>query len=189
MLSRIESAGSNLQETATMSNPAQLTRKTSTPATFTLALLCCLAVSLFCVAYPIYVIRPFRHQGARELALALITMQFRPVITIVTALAALLALVGHWRTQPRKWRRVLPAIGAALIVVLAFLARINIYELMFHPLIHPSFTLAREVKLDAAEKVVAVKIGGDARAYPIRGMSYHHIVNDVVGGVAIVATY
>ena len=33
------------------------------------------------------------------------------------------------------------------LVVLAFLARINIYELMFHPLIHPSFTLAREVKL------------------------------------------
>ncbi len=44
-------------------------------------------------------------------------------------------------------------------------------------------------KLDKDEKVIAVKIGASARAYPIRGMSYHHIINDVVGNVAIVATY
>ena len=37
--------------------------------------------------------------------------------------------------------------------------------------------------------MIAVKIGGEARAYPIRSMSYHHVVNDVVGGAAIVATY
>jgi len=79
--------------------------------------------------------------------------------------------------------------GAALVVVLAFLARVNVYELMFHPLVHPSFTAANEVKLDGAEKVVAVRVGGVARAYPIRSMSYHHVVNDVVGGTAIVATY
>ena len=157
--------------------------------TFTLVLLACLAVSLICVAYPIYVIRPFRHQGARELAVALVVTRFRPVITILSALAAILALIGCWRAQPLKWRRALPAAGAALVIVLAFLARVNVYELMFHPVIHPSFTAAREVKLDGAEKVVALRIGREARAYPIRAMSYHHIVNDVVGGVAIVATY
>ena len=52
-----------------------------------------------------------------------------------------------------------------------------------------SFTAASEVKLDGAEKVVAVRVGGEARAYPIRSMSYHHVVNDVVEGKAIVATY
>jgi hypothetical protein len=34
-----------------------------------------------------------------------------------------------------------------------------------------------------------LKVGGSARAYPIRTMGYHHIVNDVVGGTALVATY
>jgi len=34
-------------------------------------LLACLAVSLVCVLYPFYVIRPFRAQGAQELAIAL----------------------------------------------------------------------------------------------------------------------
>jgi hypothetical protein len=157
--------------------------------TFTLVLLACLAVSLFCVVYPIYVIRPFRHQGARELAAALVVARFRAVITVISAMAAIAALIGYWRRRPPMWRRVLQAAGAVLVVALAFLARINVYERMFHPDIHPTFTAAQEVKLDGAEKVIAVRIGGAARAYPIRSMSYHHVVNDVVGGVAIVATY
>jgi hypothetical protein len=60
---------------------------------------------------------------------------------------------------------------------------------MFHPVVHPAFTAAGEVRLDGAEKVIAVRIAGEARAYPVRGISYHHVVNDVLGGAAIVATY
>ena len=156
---------------------------------FSLVLLGCLAVSLFCVIYPIYVIRPFRHQGASELAVALVVARFRAVVTVISAIAAIAAGIGYWRGRPPIWRRVLQTFGALLVVVLAFLARINIYELMFHPDIHPTFTAAQAVKLDGAEKVIAVRIGDAARAYPIRSMSYHHLVNDVVGGTAIVATY
>ncbi len=65
-----------------MTDRAQRRRRT-----FALILLTCLAVSLVCVVYPIYVIRPFRHQGARELALALAVTRFRPVITVITAVA------------------------------------------------------------------------------------------------------
>src|ERR1039458_5370484 len=167
-----------------MTDPAQLRRRA-----FILVLLACLAVSLISVVYPIYVIRPFRHQGARELALALVVARFRSVTTVIAALAAILATIGHWRAQPLKWRRGLTAAGAALAIVLAFLARVNIYELMFHPFVRPSFIAARDVKLDGAEMVIAVRVGGEARAYPIRSMSYHHVANDVVGGTAIVATY
>ena len=167
-----------------MTNRAKRSRRI-----LTLVLLACLAVSLICVAYPIYVIRPFRHQGARELALALVVSRFRPVITVISALTAVLAFIGYWRVQALKWRRAFSAAGVALVVALTFLARVNVYELMFHPDVHPSFSAVREVKLDGAEKVVAVRIGREARAYPIRSMSYHHVVNDVLGGAAIVATY
>ena len=37
--------------------------------------------------------------------------------------------------------------------------------------------------------VIAVKISTYARAYPIRSLSYHHLVNDSLDGVPIVATY
>ena len=38
-------------------------------------------------------------------------------------------------------------------------------------------------------EVLGVEVGGDTRAYPVRMMEYHQIVNDVVGGVPIAATY
>lgn len=43
--------------------------------------------------------------------------------------------------------------------------------------------------LDPAEPVVAIDIDDDARAYPVRAMVWHEIVNDVVGGVPVAVTY
>ena len=43
--------------------------------------------------------------------------------------------------------------------------------------------------LDPAEPVVVLEINGDARAYPIRAMVWHEIVNDTVGGVPVSVTY
>jgi Protein of unknown function (DUF3179) len=143
-----------------------------------------LVVSLFCVAYPMYVIRPFRAQGPRELAAALLATRIRPALTLVCMAVAIAAALYLWRRA-----RVATTIGVALVLVCAWLARVNVYEKMFHPLEHPQFAAASATKLDSAEKVIAVNIGGAARAYPIRGISYHHVVNDWVGGVPIVATY
>lgn len=77
---------------------------------------------------------------------------------------------------------------AGLVCVLAVLARVNVYELMFHAIGRPSFAAISQVKLDPDEKVNAVRVGGQARPYPIRSISYHHVVNDVVDKRAIVAT-
>ena len=111
-------------------------------------LLISLATSLFCVLYPIYVIRPVRAQGVRELELALVVVQYRPLITIVAACAALLAAAGFWNRRPLTWRRFLVPAGAVFAVVLAVLARVNIYEIMFHPIEHSKFLAAAQVKLD-----------------------------------------
>ena len=156
---------------------------------FVVLLLACLAISLACVIYPIYVIRPFRPQGASELAVALVVSQYRGITTLLSAATGLLVLAGYWRVQTIRWRKILAAVCAGLVCVLAVLARVNVYELMFHPIDHASFAAAAKSKLDGGEKVIAVLVNGEARAYPIRGMSYHHIINDEVGKTAIVATY
>ncbi len=39
------------------------------------------------------------------------------------------------------------------------------------------------------DMVIGVAIDGDARAYPLRVLNWHEIVNDVVGGVPIAVTY
>jgi hypothetical protein len=139
--------------------------------------------------YPVYVIRPFRHQGPRELLYALAVMRFRPIGMILAVGGMLAAVVWYWRMERRKLRRFFSAVCVVSVAVAAVLSRVNIFELMFHPAGAPAIAAASESKLDGGEMVIAVKVNGSARAYPIRSMSYHHIYNDVVAGEPIVATY
>jgi len=44
-------------------------------------------------------------------------------------------------------------------------------------------------QLEPAESVVALEINGDARAYPVRVLIWHEIVNDTVGGTPVSVTY
>lgn len=149
----------------------------------------CLGVALFCLIYPIYVIRPFRHQGPAELAAALVILRFRPVALALSAALAVLAATLHWRVQPVTLRRVGAVVGAAVVCICAGLSRVNVYETMFHPMGRPAFAEIADTRLEGDQKVLAIVLAGAARAYPIRSIAYHHIVNDVVGGVPIVATY
>jgi hypothetical protein len=154
-----------------------------------IALLLCLLISLACVAYPIYVIRPFRSQGARELAAALAVSRYRSPVTFIATVISAGCLVLYWAREKRRSFRALAAAAFCATAALVVLARINVYEIMFHPNEHPAFKTAADMKLDQDEKVIAVKVGSIARAYPIRGLAYHHIANDVVDKLAIVATY
>lgn len=154
-----------------------------------LILLACLALSAACLVYPIYVIRPFRAQGARELSAALEVIRFRPVIILFTTLAAIALAAWSWRSLAGRWSRAGIVTLAVLVCLSGALTRVNIYELMFHPMGQGSFIPVAQTKLDGDEKVIAVKIGNSARAYPIRSISYHHVVNDEVEKRAIVATY
>jgi fatty acid desaturase len=152
-------------------------------------LLSCLLASFFILAYPLYVIRPFRYQGPRELNAALAILRIRATVQIALASAAAILGVWCWRRSRRTAPRVLAALAALATLGCGMVSRINIYELMFNPLGDPVFTSAAKTKLEGTEQVIAVKLASAARAYPIRVISYHHMVNDVVAGVPIVATY
>ncbi len=54
----------------------------------------------------------------------------------------------------------------------------------------PRFGSISDAKeLAGNEPVVGISINGDARAYPLRILTWHEIVNDVVGGVPVAVTY
>src|ERR1019366_4158685 len=76
-----------------------------------------------------------------------------------------------------------------IALVSAALTHVNIFEIMFHPYPSPTFGEAGTVQVDADDKVLAVRIGAVAHAYPVRIMGYHHIVNDQVADVPIAVTY
>lgn len=54
------------------------------------------------------------------------------------------------------------------------------------PQFHP---LEQERKVGPKEPVIGLVINGDARAYPLRILMWHEIVNDIVGGVPVAVTY
>ncbi|MFY0632955.1 MAG: DUF3179 domain-containing protein [Vannielia sp.] len=53
----------------------------------------------------------------------------------------------------------------------------------------PDFRGVKGAGLSAREPVITVEIGGRARAYPLRYLIWHEIVNDEMGGVPIAVTY
>jgi len=142
-----------------------------------------------CFAYPMFVIRPFRRQGVRELSVALAVKQAAPVVTILCAAIAVICLIAFWPSF--RWgRRVLATLFALVACGSIWLARFNVFEeLMFHPMGTPAVEPAQTAKIDPDDMVLAVNLNRSARAYPIRTMGYHHIANDWVGGEPIVATY
>lgn len=155
-----------------------------------LGLIACALLAFIALVYPVYVIQPFRHQDATELNVALAVTRFRPIVDLVLLLAAVALLAIIWRTTRGWWRKSIGAVCLLLVLAFSVLSRVNIYEaLLFHPLERPEFSTALKSKLAGDEKVIAVNVNGTARAYPIRIISYHHIVNDTIAGVPIVATY
>ncbi len=149
------------------------------------------ASSLACIGLffvPAFIIRPFRYQSPRALSLALMVRQRAPLGTLVAGLICLLLVLALWRIA-RTWQRIVLMVAMLLVAFSAVMARINYFEWMFHPVDSPQFEAEAQSKLDSADMIMAVRFGSDARAYPIREMAYHHIVNDMVGTEPVAVTY
>ena len=137
---------------------------------------------------PAFIIRPFRHQTPSALVLAMALRQRAPWGTFAAAFICLVFALVLWGAANR-WRKIVLASVMALVVFSAVMARLNYFEWMFHPVDSPQFESAHTSKLDKGEMVLAIRYGSDARAYPIREMAYHHVLNDVVAGVPVAVTY
>jgi hypothetical protein len=96
--------------------------------------------------------------------------------------------------QPRATRgggeRRLLVAPVAVVLAAAWFARQNAFEWWFNRLSQPRFVAARDSTwVEPNDLVLAVSRDGDAAAYPIRLIAYHHIVNDRIGRTPSVVTY
>src|SRR5450432_601485 len=145
-------------------------------------------ITLALFLFPAIIIQPFRYESPRGLVLAMAVRQQAPFWTLLAFGAASLVAVLLWRRVSR-WKKAALVTGLCLACAAAVMARVNYFELMFHPVPAAGFDSAGISKVDSSEMVMAVNFNGDARAYPIFEMAYHHVLNDVVGGVPIAVTY
>ena len=103
-------------------------------------------------------------------------------------LFGILIVVGLFKaTWKRKWLLVIPV---AIVAVAAFMA--NYKMAADHMFYQPNKLLlvrAAENKVDSQRLVIGIVNNGEARAYPIRFLGYHHQVQDSIGGKPVIVTY
>jgi hypothetical protein len=155
------------------------------------ALLLSLAVISFAFVFiPAWLIQPFKSQNPGDLSISYALKQWAPTLTAIAFLYAMALSWMIWKRTRRWWVRlalILPFVPLALSL---WFARQNHFEWMFKPLPDARFVSVRDANFIADnEMVLAIEINGDAVAFPIRQIAYHHVVNDVVGGKPITATY
>jgi hypothetical protein len=154
------------------------------------ALLLATGAAFWMVWAPAWALRPFVPQTPALLARAYIVRRAAPAASLLALVLAVALAWSLWRAA-RRWGRL--ALVAAVLVAGAasWLARQNHFEWMFNPLPHPSFASAAAAAsfVAARELVLAIEIRGDAAAFPVRQIAYHHVVLDTVGGTPVAVTY
>ena len=141
------------------------------------------------VLTPVFLIMPFKAQTPRILEVSYVMRRWSPLLTLLAVLIILTLITGLW-ISGRWWSRAIMVLLLVPVFGATWLARQNHFEWMFNPLPNPAYArLADANFINDDDRVLAVTIGDESVAYPIRLMGYHHLVGDTVGGVPIVATY
>jgi hypothetical protein len=153
-----------------------------------LVLLALVAVTM--VLVPTYLIRPFASQTETAVSLSYALRRWSPLVTGAIAAIVLVLAIGLWRRGSSRWRQVAVVPPVLLVLAAAWFSRQRYFEWMFAPLPNAQYVRAGDAAwVGAKDMVLAVAVGGDVVAYPVRQLAYHHLVQDVVGRVPIVATY
>jgi len=107
---------------------------------------------------------------------------------IFRGLFAAMIFIGLFRSQwKRKWLLFFPiAIVAAVIYMTNF---VMAADAMFKQPKQLLLVSAESNKVDSNRLVLGVSINGEAKAYPIQFLGYHHHIQDTVGNKPIMVTY
>ena len=144
------------------------------------------------LALPMWLIQPFSPQTPDGIALSFTLRRWAPVVTVLALVAGLALTVRLWRGGPggHWWSRTLAVLAILPLAGAVWASRQNIFEKMFAPVGQVASVPAAEASwVEAGDPVLAVAFNGDAAAYPVRQISYHHIVEDTVGGIHVAVTY
>ena len=145
--------------------------------------------ALAIVIAPVWIIQPFKPQTARGLEISFFLRRWSPLATLIALALALILVAKLWRGS-RWWLKGVLVVFIVPLLVAAWFARQNHFEWMFNPLVNSAYAKANAAGFAGdSDMVLAVENNGEAVAYPVRLMAYHHVVQDTVGGTPIVATY
>ena len=152
-----------------------------------IALALIVVVSLVIVAAPVWVIQPFKPQTQQGLEWSYVMRRWSPLVTLLALATGLALAIWLWRGSPssrRWWRKAILAVMLVPLLASTWFSRQNHFEWMFNPLANAGYAATTETNfVDDSDLVMAVEKNGEAAAYPVRQMAYHHLVEDVVGAL------
>jgi len=135
----------------------------------------------------VYFIMPMPgSQRMNSIALAYFLYSWRWAFRILFVAMIALGTMDAFSVK-RKWLPALPIIPVILIVYM-----FNFRMVADHMFLQPenlAFSSKAENTLVDSAIVVSVSHNGEAKAYPIRYIQYHHQVRDTVGGKPVMVTY
>src|SRR4029078_380303 len=101
---------------------------------------------------------------------------------------AAMIFIGLYRSQwKRKWLLLFPL---AIVVAVVYMTNfVMAADAMFKQPKQFVLVSAASNKVYSNRLVLGVSINGEAKAYPIRFLGYHHHIQDTVGGKPIMVTY
>ena len=109
---------------------------------------------------------------------------------IFRVLFGLMILVGLFKSNwHRKWKWLL-IIPVGIMAAVIYMANFKMAaDAMFKQPKQFLLANADKNKVDSNRLVIGVSINGEAKAYPIRFLGYHHHIQDTVGGTPVMVTY
>jgi hypothetical protein len=138
----------------------------------------------------VYFIRPFA--GSQELNAAslahflYVNITYIRLFVLIAAMTALFISFSKWT---RKQKVILLITAILYGIAFYFLNFEFLPSKLFDELRNKNFAIARAGKNVRDKTVLGVSINGESKAYPIEIISYHHCVEDTIGGEAIIITY
>lgn len=137
----------------------------------------------------VYFIMPLPYsQRMRSIDVAYALYSWRWAFRVVFLALIVAGVSSAWRTP--SWRKVF--VPLTLIVTAAVVYATNFVMSADHIFLAPTTLIMRPAERNSVEPgrlVVGVDINGDARAYPVRFIGYHHQVRDVVGGTPVLVSF
>ncbi len=110
-------------------------------------------------------------------------------IRIALLLALVYPLILVFKSKNKKLK-IICAVVLLLYAVLYFMAHYKLQaDKMFKKLNQNSFASIITNKVKLNKLVIGVSLNGEAKAYPLQQIGYHHQVLDTVGGIPIMVTY
>ena len=107
---------------------------------------------------------------------------------IFRAVFALMIIVGLFKsTWKRKWLLIIPFLFLGVVVYMTNFKMAA--DAMFKQPKQLLLVSAESNKVDSNRLVLGVSINGEAKAYPVQFLGYHHHIQDTIGGKPVLVTY